>query len=237
MTPRVLDPNVWRHIIDLDNLKNDILNWDLKTKPEKELPKLCKQYDTILQTILNKHAPLLTKTVSERPPTPWMTQEILKAKVWRRSLERVWRRTRYRHDRSRYRVQCNLCNGIMEKAKANFYANIILENSEDPKKLWKSINNIFHRFPAPSLPKFFSIIFSCSPKILENLVQFCCLLAKLDHLACNKFSKLQLSSTLLPWNKNPINAKWSNFQNTQQNCTKFSGMLGEYEKIIREKRC
>ena len=124
--------------IDLDNLKNDILNSDLKTKPEKELPQ---QYDTILQTILNKHAPLLTKTVSERPPTPWMTQEILKAKVRRRRLERVWRRTRYRHNRSRYRVQCNLCNIIMEKAKANFYANIILENSEEPKKLWKSINN------------------------------------------------------------------------------------------------
>ena len=66
--------------IDLDNLKNDILNSDLKTKPEKKLPKLCTQYDTILQTILNKHAPLLTKTVSERPSTPWMTQEILKAK-------------------------------------------------------------------------------------------------------------------------------------------------------------
>ena len=80
-----------------------------------------------------------------------MTQEILKAKVRRRRLERVWRRTHYRHDRSRYRVQCNLCNRIMEKAKANFYAYIILENSEDPKKLWKSINNILHRFPALSL--------------------------------------------------------------------------------------
>ena len=145
--------------IDLDNLKNDILNSDLKTKPEKELPKLCKQYDTILQTILNKHAPLLTKTVSERPP--WMTQEILKAKVRRRRLERVWPRTRYRHDRSRYRVQCNLCNRIMEKAKAHFYANIILENSEDPKKLWKSMNNILHRFPAPSLPDNLSLETIC----------------------------------------------------------------------------
>ena len=41
----------------------------------------------------------------------------------------------------------------MEKAKANLYADIILENSEDSKKLWKSINNILHRFPAPSLPE------------------------------------------------------------------------------------
>ena len=85
----------------------------------------------------SKHAPLLTKTVSERPHTPWMTQEILKAKVRRRRLERVWHITRYRCDISRYRVQCNLCNKIMKKAKANVFANIILEHSEDPKKLYK----------------------------------------------------------------------------------------------------
>ena len=92
--------------------------------------------------------------------------EMLKAKVRRRRLERVWRRTRYRHDRLRYRVQCNLCNRIMEKAIANVYANIILENSEDPKKLWKSINNILHRFPAPSLPENLSLKTICE-KILK----------------------------------------------------------------------
>ena len=55
-------------------LKNSIFKSDLKTKPEKELSKLCEQYDTIFQTILNEQSPLLTNTVSERPPTPWMTQ-------------------------------------------------------------------------------------------------------------------------------------------------------------------
>ena len=35
----------------------------------------------------------------------------------------------------------------------------------------------------------------------------------------------------------PLHAKWSNFQNTQQNCTTFSGMLGEDKKMIREKNC
>ena len=49
----------------------------------------------------------------------------------------------------------------MEKAKANFYANIILENSADPKKLWKSINNILDRFPAPSLPDILSLKTIC----------------------------------------------------------------------------
>ena len=33
-----------------------------------------------------------------------------------------------------------------------------------------------------------------------------------------------------------LHAKWSN-NNTQQNSTEFSGMLGEDEKIIRENFC
>ena len=53
--------------IDLGNLKNDILNSDLKTKPGKELPKLSKQYDTILQTNLNKHPPLHTNCFGKTP--------------------------------------------------------------------------------------------------------------------------------------------------------------------------
>ena len=49
---------------------------------------------------------------------------------------------------------------------------------------------------------FSQIIFS--PNIPENKVDFFCVLAKLDHLACNNFLKWQLSLTPLPWNKNSI---------------------------------
>ena len=49
----------------------------------------------------------------------------------------------------------------MEIAKAIFYANIILENSDDPKKLWKFINNILHRFHAHSLPENLSLKTIC----------------------------------------------------------------------------
>ena len=49
----------------------------------------------------------------------------------------------------------------MEEAKANFNDNIILDNSEDPKNLWKSINNILHRFPALSLPENLSLKTIC----------------------------------------------------------------------------
>ena len=45
---------------------------------------------------------------------------------------------------------------------------------------------------------FFRIIFSSSPSIPENLVDFFEVLSKVDHLACNTFSKSHLSLTSLP---------------------------------------
>ena len=53
-------------------------------------------------------------------PTPWMTQEILKAKVRVPSLGKSLAQNPLMRDRSRYRVQFNLCNRIMGKAKANY---------------------------------------------------------------------------------------------------------------------
>ena len=49
----------------------------------------------------------------------------------------------------------------MEKAKAIFHANIILENSEDSRKLCKSIKNIFHNFSASSLSENLSLKTIC----------------------------------------------------------------------------
>ena len=61
-----------------------------------------------------------------------------------------------------------------------------------------------------------------------------CLLSKLNHLACNKVTKSHVhyrETGIL------LHAKWSNLQNTQENSTKFSGMLGEDEKMIQQKIC
>ena len=48
-------------------------------------------YNTCLRQLLNRHAPLVTPTVSDRPSAPWMTLEIKQAKVQRRLAERKWR--------------------------------------------------------------------------------------------------------------------------------------------------
>ena len=41
----------------------------------------------------------------------------------------------------------------MTKAKSKYLADGISENSDYPRRLWNSINNILHRIPPPALPE------------------------------------------------------------------------------------
>ena len=100
--------------------------------------------------------------MSQKPPAAWMTLEIIKSKRRRRYLERVWRKSRSSLDRSRYTRQCHLCNRQMPKAKSYYYENMVSNYSATPKQLWKCINQILHRRPAPSLPTHASIKSLCN---------------------------------------------------------------------------
>ena len=45
----------------------------------------------------------------------------------------------------------------MTKAKSKYLADVVAENSDNPRRLWNSINNILHRIPPPALPEFTSV--------------------------------------------------------------------------------
>ena len=150
------------HSINIAAFMADITTSNLVTSPREHLSELYKQYHQILKTLLDKHAPIKTKSVSQKPPAPWMTPEIIKSKQRRRYLERVWRKSRSSLDRSRYTRQCHQCNREMSKAKSHYYENMVSTNSATPKQLWECINKILHRRPAPSLPTHASIKSLCN---------------------------------------------------------------------------
>ena len=50
-------------------------------------------YDTGLRHIVDNHAPLVMKTVTLRPNSPWYTDELRREKHNRRRAERTWLRT------------------------------------------------------------------------------------------------------------------------------------------------
>ena len=64
--------------IDVDNFKSDILTSPLYTNPASNASDLADQLSSTLKSILDIHAPIKTKTVVQKPHTPWINPEILK---------------------------------------------------------------------------------------------------------------------------------------------------------------
>ena len=139
--------------IDVENFKSDILTSPLYTNPASNASDLADQISSTLKSILDIHAPIRSKTVVQRPHTPWINPEILQAKRKRSRLERCWRRWKSLFDRMKFRAQCNSVRSLISKAKSSFLSNLVTESSDNPRTLWKTLNTILHRKPSNSLPE------------------------------------------------------------------------------------
>ena len=142
--------------INIEAFKDEIMNSDLIKNPKGNV-ELAKQYHRVLSTLLDLHAPLITKSIYAKPPSPWISPDILASKRQRRYLERVARRNRTALNRSRLPRQAHLCNRLMAKAKSVHFPEVIADHSGDHRSLWKAFNKILHRCPAVQVPDHSSV--------------------------------------------------------------------------------
>ena len=75
--------------INMEAFQADIQNSDLIKYPKTIATELALQYNSVLHTLINLQAPLVTKEISVKPPNPWMTPAILASKRYRKYIERV----------------------------------------------------------------------------------------------------------------------------------------------------
>ena len=149
----------------------DLSNYDLLMHPKTSLLELTALFSETLSHLLDKHAPTQTKMTQPRPPSPWMSLEMILAKRRLRYLERVWRRTRSPLDRSRYTKQLHLCNRMMSKSKSDYYTSLLSNNSANPRHMWNSVNKILHREKSKPLPDYTSLDTLCSSFLSSSLTR------------------------------------------------------------------
>ena len=94
--------------------------------PNTNATEQAQQYDSVLTTLIDFHASLVTKMVSPKSPNRWMTPDILASERHRRYLEHVWRKNPTALNRSRLTRQNHLCNRQMSKEKSAHYSEIIV---------------------------------------------------------------------------------------------------------------
>ena len=84
-------------------------------------------YNTCLRQLLDRHAPLVARTVTDRTTAPWMTLEIKQAKVQRRLAERKWHESGLAVHREIYIKQRNLVSNMISKAKKDYLSDKIVD--------------------------------------------------------------------------------------------------------------
>ena len=83
-------------------------------------------YNTCLRQLLDRHAPLVTRTVTDRTSVPWMTLEIKQAKAQLCLAERKWSESGLAVHREIYVKQRYLVSNMISKAKKNFLCHNIV---------------------------------------------------------------------------------------------------------------
>ena len=138
--------------IDLAKFRSDLAKSTLLTNPSNTATSLYNQYHTVMTELVDRHAPLKTRTCTSRPRDPWITEDILDAKREKRRLERRWRSTGFVTDRKLYMAQVHEFNQKMSNSKNDWYTKLVQENERSPRKLWNSINRLLYRNMTSPLP-------------------------------------------------------------------------------------
>ena len=121
---------------DLESICQDLLLID-------DLNELTAHYNSRLLSLLDKHAPVTSKTLSVNPRVPWFSPTINNLKRERRKAERAWRSdmlnpvswSKFQAARNRYRYS-------LFAARCSFISDVIIEVKGDQKKLYSIIKSL-----------------------------------------------------------------------------------------------
>ena len=130
------------------------INWEMATPTTLDDPNLlANNFHDLFHSILDVHAPLKTrKHTTVHAPSPWITPYIKNLIYERDRAKRKAERdqsTWAEYKRLRNRVTRELRRGV-----ETYYQNLIDENSNNPKEMWKTINKVLNKNQHSTTPKF-----------------------------------------------------------------------------------
>ena len=120
-----------------------------------------------LSAVLDRHAPLRARCVTDRPSAPWMTSEIKSLKAEKRQAERRWRKTGLPGHRLVFKSLIAKLNTLIAKSKKLFYEAKISADASS-KFLYSVVSNFYDKnkssilptnLPLNELPKVFNEFF------------------------------------------------------------------------------
>ena len=139
--------------IVLSEFVNDILSSEL-SKPLPSHVDDVALYNAVIRMLLDKHAPVRTRSRAQRKPQPWINKAILEAKRIRRQCERRWRKSTSATCRIAYKESCEEVKKRIQEAKSTYFIKQIENFDKDQQKLFQIVNNLLGFGKPSALPKY-----------------------------------------------------------------------------------
>ena len=153
--------------IDISELKSDLRESSLCRDVPQDLNKLMASYNSVCSGVMDKHAPIVKKTIVTRPRVPWFNDTIKAAKRERRKYERIWRTTGLESDRLAFTKARNRVNHVIEEARRDYYTDFISENSTDQRRLFNAVNSLLSERNEKALPPY-----TCATNLANDFGEF-----------------------------------------------------------------
>jgi len=127
----------WR-LFDIDAFKNDLLSTVLFVKPPGNCENFFALYDSMLKSLLDKHAPLKPTATGRRQSALWFNAECRQIKAKTRRLEEIFCSTRCDDAQHRWREQFTLQRSTFQKLYATAARRSTTARTR--KTLWRRLN-------------------------------------------------------------------------------------------------
>ena len=135
------------------NFKNfdaDAFNEDLKNLSwheilsMKDANTMWTKWKTLFLTVLERHAPHKMRRVKHKQ-MPWMSAELKKLINEKHKMKARANKSSNPNDWEQFKKLRNLINNRLKEAKATYYKSQIKSNAENPRAVWKIINQLMNR--------------------------------------------------------------------------------------------
>ena len=128
---------------DYRKFNNQNFSNDLEDNLSNMINEACYDiFESNFKDILNKHAPIKTKTVRANN-APFMNKTLSKAIMTRSRLKNKYNYNPNSINKFRYKEQRNYCVNLTRRVKKKYYSNLDIKNVNDNKRFWDTIKPCF----------------------------------------------------------------------------------------------
>ena len=128
--------------VDIDELTRHLINSRLADRIPVDLDELVHAYDDTLASLTERHAPLRTRTFTNRPRMPRFNDDIKAAIKERRRTERKWKRSVVHEHFFAFERAKNYASLVLNQARSCYFAEFIMDNRDNQAKYFRATKSL-----------------------------------------------------------------------------------------------